>query len=231
MRGSFENRMTRTQTALGWCYLPVHIVLLPLLLEMYAAVSPGALSGTELNLIYYGVSFVFVLTVMFRFLRAGFDTLLDRPGRCVLAVVLALCADYVLSTLCALLLLALRGAIANPNNAAAMELAGQNSGAIRALALFIAPVAEEPLFRGVAFGSLRARSRVLAYAVSALLFSLYHIWQYALAYADAGILLYALQYVPISLALCWCYERAESIWPPIFVHMLVNAASFAALQL
>lgn len=231
MRAPFANRMTRTQTALGWCWLPVHIVILPVLLMMYASVSPGALSGTELNLIYYGVSFVFVLIVMFRFLRAGFDAMLDRPGRCVLAIALALCANYALSMACALLLLALRDTVANPNNAAAVDLAAQNYGVMRALALFIAPVAEEPLFRGVAFGSLRRRSRVLAYAVSALLFSLYHVWQFALAYADAGMLLYAVQYLPISLALCWCYDRTESIWPPIFVHMLVNAASFTVLNL
>ena len=231
MRTSFENRMSGTQTALGWCWLPVHIVILPLLLGMYAAAVPGTLSGTELNLIYHGASFVFVLIVMFRFLRASFDPLLDRPGQSVLAVVLALCADYALSMLAGLLLLALRDAVANPNNAATMKLAAQNSGVVRALGLFIAPITEETLFRGVAFGSLRRKSRVLAYLVSALLFSLYHIWQYALAYADAGVLLYAVQYVPVSLALCWCYDLTESIWPPIFVHMLVNAVSFAALSI
>ena len=228
MRDPFVNRMSRTQTALGWCYLPIHIVVLPVLLGLYASVSPD-LGVTGVNLIYYGAGLVFSLTVMFRFLRAGFDALLDRPGRCVLAVVLALAADYVLSTLCALLLLALLSSVANPNSAAAAGFAEQNYGAIKALGLFIGPIVEETLFRGVVFGSLRARSRVLAYLVSTLLFGLYHIWQYALAYADAALLLYAIQYVPISLALAWCYERAESVWPPIFAHMLVNAVSFAAL--
>ena len=231
MSAPFSNRMTPTQTALGWCYLPVHIALLPVLLRLYAMTARGALSAAGINLICYGAGLVFSLTVMFRFLRAGFDTMLDQPGRCVLAGALALCADYAMSMLCALLLLALLNPAANPNGAAAATLAEQNFGAIRALALFIVPIVEETLFRGVVFGSLRTRSRALAYLVSALLFSLYHIWQYALAYADAGVLLYAVQYVPVSLALCWCYDRTESIWPPIFVHMLVNAVSFAALSI
>ena len=230
MRGSFENRMTRTQTYLGWCWLPIHIVILPVLLKMYAA-SGGGLSGAELNEIYYGVSFVFVLIVMFRFLRSCFDMLLDRPGRCILAAVIALAAYYALSMIAATLLLALQSAVANPNNAATEVLAKQNPGVIRALGLFIAPIVEETLFRGAVFGALRSRSRVLAYLVSTLLFGVYHVWQYALIYADAALLLYALQYVPISLALGFCYERTESVWPPIFVHMIVNAASFAALSL
>lgn len=229
MSAPFENRMTRTQTALGWLYLPVHIVLLPVLLGLYAASARGGLSGTEINLIYYGAGLVFSLTVMLRFLRAGFDLLLDRPGRCILAAALALCADYALSTLAALLLLlALPGGGGDPNSAAVALLAEQNFGAVRALALFIAPIVEETLFRGVVFGSLRAGSRALAYAASTLLFSLYHVWQYALAYADVSVLIYAVQYVPVSLALCWCYERTESVWPPVFVQMILNAVSFAA---
>ena len=230
MRAPFVNHMSRTQTALGWCYLPIHIVVLPVLLGLYAAVSPE-LGVTGVNLIYYGAGFVFALTVMLRFLRAGFDKLLDRPGRCLLAAVLALAAEYAMSMLVALLLLALLSAISNPNGAAAVDFAEQNYGAIKALGLFIGPVVEETLFRGVVFGSLCTRSRVLAYLVSTLLFGLYHVWQYALAYADAALLLYAVQYVPISLALAWCYERTESVWPPVFVHMILNAVSLAALRL
>ena len=228
MRTPFVNRMSRTQTALGWCYLPVHIVVLPVLLRLYAAVSPE-LGMTGVNLIYYGAGFVFALTVMFRFLRAGFDAMLDRPGRCVLAAVLALAAEYAMSMLAALLMLALLSSAANPNNAATLDFAEQNYGALRALGLFIGPIVEETLFRGVVFGSLRTRSRVLAYLVSTLLYGLYHVWQYALIYADAGMLLYAVQYIPVSLALAFCYERTESVWPPVFVHMIVNAVSFSVL--
>lgn len=231
MSAPFVNRMTPTQTALGWCYLPVHIALLPVLVRMYAAAAPGTLSGAGINLICYGAGLIFSLTVMFRFLRAGFDAMLDRPGRCVFAGVAALFAEHAMSILCALLLLALSGPAANPNNAAVASLAEQNFGAVRAIALFIVPIVEEPLFRGVVFGSLRTRSRVLAYAISALLFGLYHVWQYALAYADATLLLYALQYIPASLALGWCYERTESVWPPIFIRMILNAASFSALSI
>ena len=87
----------------------------------------------------------------------------------------------------------------------------------------------ETLFRGVAFGSLRPRSRVLAYAVSMVLFSVYHIWQYAFLGVDARFLLYLLQYVPMSVALGWCYARSGSIWVCIFAHMGYNALAFSIL--
>ena len=62
-----------------------------------------------------------------------------------------------------------------------------------------------------------------------MLFSLYHVWQYAAASGDPGLLLYAIQYIPMSVALAWTYERSGSIWTPIFFHMGYNAISYLAL--
>ena len=45
------------------------------------------------------------------------------------------------------------------------------------------------------------------------------------------MLLYALQYVPISYLLCRCYERTNSVWGNILLHMLVNFISLKALLL
>ena len=99
-----------------------------------------------------------------------------------------------------------------------------------ALAVFLAPMVEEPLFRGAVFGSLYRRSRWAAYAVSAALFSLYHVWQFAAAYGDPTYLIYALAYVPVSLALAFAYERSGSIWVPIAFHMTINAVTMYVLK-
>ena len=91
---------------------------------------------------------------------------------------------------------------------------------------------EETLFRGVLFGNLRSRGRtILAYTVSVLAFSFYHIWQYVLLYDDPSLLIYALQYIPVSAALAWLYEHSESIWCGIFFHMILNAVALLVLQL
>ena len=98
-----------------------------------------------------------------------------------------------------------------------------------AVAVLMAPLVEECLFRGVVFGTIRPHSRFWAYAMSIALFSLYHVWQYVVMYGDPKLLLSALAYVPVSAALTFCYEQTRSIWPPVFFHMCINALSLAVL--
>ena len=82
--------------------------------------------------------------------------------------------------------------------------------------------------RNALHGGLRRKNRTLAYLVSMLLFSLYHVWGYAMI--DPTNWVYLLQYLPVSWLLCRCYERCNSIWGRIFFHMSVNAVSISALN-
>ncbi len=43
-----------------------------------------------------------------------------------------------------------------------------------------------------------------------ILFSVYHIWAYAIS--DASYWIYVIQYLPVAFLLCRCYERCNSIW-------------------
>ena len=101
-----------------------------------------------------------------------------------------------------------------PNNDAVTGLARTDYKRMIAVAVLMAPLVEECLFRGVVFGTIRPRSRFWAYAASIALFSLYHVWQYVIVYNDPKLLLSALAYVPVSAALTFCYEQTCSIWPP-----------------
>ena len=49
------------------------------------------------------------------------------------------------------------------------------------MTVFLAPVTEELIFRGVVFTSVREHSRVLAYVISALLFGFIHVMDSVLA--------------------------------------------------
>jgi len=227
----FENQMSGTQTILGWIYLAAHAAVLPYLLGLLAKYSPEPLSDAAANLIYYAIGIVFCLTVMFTFLRRSFDRLVDNLRLCILTVFLALMLDYALSGIAALLLLLVDGMVENPNNATVMEMADQSGGTVKAIGIFLAPIVEEILFRGVLFGSIRTRSRIWAYVASVAAFSLYHVWQYAIVGGDPAMLLYALQYVPVSIVLAWAYERSGSIWTNIFFHMGFNAMSFYVLSI
>ena len=79
--------------------------------------------------------------------------------------------------------------------------------------------------------AIQALEQLLAYIVSALLFTLMHNWQYFGLHPFLSILLSCLPYIPASVALAWVYEKAGTIWAPITLHALINAMSFGLLNL
>jgi len=226
----FDPRLTEREAYLGLSYIPTHIFLIPTLLGFLGGYFPQMTTGT-LNLIYYGLGLAFLGTGMMGYLRRQYDELWDHMARGLLAVPSAYLLNLVLSYAVTYGLMLLTGGTASesPNDALLMATTGRDYNILKALGLYIGPLLEEVLFRGVLFGILRTRSRVGAYVTSVLLFSVYHVWQYALAYMDLRVLLYAVQYFPVSIALCWCYEKGGTLWSPIFLHMLVNALGFAVM--
>lgn len=224
----FTSRLSRGETLAALLYLPVHIFLLPLVLVPSAAYL--GLDATDLNLILYAVGTVYMLLLLFKFLRRDFDPLWEQPGHCVLEIITNYALMYLanLAVTGIFLLLPWFGQ-ENPNNSAIMDLAGQDWGKMTAMAVFLAPIMEECMFRAGIFGTLRRYKRWAAYVVATLAFSLYHVYGYAVM--DSIYWLYLIQYLPVSILLCRVYERTNSIWCSIFFHMLVNWVSMNALKM
>ena len=89
------------------------------------------------------------------------------------------------------------------------------------IVLLLAPFVEEVLFRGLVFGNLRHRSRLLAYAASCLLF----VWQFAVVRQDLTYFLLMLQYLVPGLVLAWAFEHSGTLWTSVALHALANALS------
>lgn len=226
----FLNTMTKPQKIAGFIYLPLHVVIIPLLLAMAAYWLPDGLGELTANIIYYSAGLLFCLICMWNYLRGAFDIMLDNPAVSISALIIGYFIWLLLSYLAAGALLALLGdKISNPNNDAVLALAENSPRAVLGLAVFIAPIVEETLFRGVVFGSLRTKHRTLAYIISIAAFAVYHVWQYALASTDWTLLAYAVQYIPAGYAMAWTYEKTNSIWIPIFLHMSINLMSMLLL--
>lgn len=229
----FENQMTRGEIIAAAIYLPIHVVGLPLALGWIAGLVPAIaqLTNSELNILYYSVGLVYMLLFLHRFLRRGFDAALDAKGRFVLSIVGGYAADLALSFILSSLMLIFSLNLGNsPNNEAIMSEASTDYARIAVLSIVLAPMVEEPLFRGLLFGCIRPKSRVLAYIVSAALFSLYHVWQYVAMTGDFSLLLYCLLYLPVSIGLAWAYDRSGSIWSPMVMHAIINAVSLYVLN-
>lgn len=88
--------------------------------------------------------------------------------------------------------------------------------------VLLAPIVEECFLRGLLFCPLAKRSRVLAYAVSALAFASLHLIAGIGTVSAPVLLLTILQYVPSALALAWVYDRSGTIWASVFLHALIN---------
>lgn len=219
-----ESRMTRRETLLALLWLPVHVFGLPLLGS--ALYQRGTLTLGQINLLVYGIGALYMVAVQFCFLRRDFDTLCDNAPE-IFIVVLRSFALLFISSLAVTGLFERVGLTQNENNDAVYAMATAEFGPIAAAAAILAPIVEECIFRGAIFGGLRRKNRALAYIVSVTLFSLYHVWESAIF--DPTQLWYLVQYIPASLILARCYERCDSIWGVIFVHMLNNGLPLLAV--
>ena len=81
------------------------------------------------------------------------------------------------------------------------------------------------LFRGLVFGNLKSKSRVVAYLVSCLLFALMHVWQFAVVQQDMTYFLLMVQYLVPGAVLAWAYESSGTLWASIGLHAAANALS------
>ena len=225
-RVPFEFRMLPKEVISVVMYLPMHIFLLPTLLA--TMVVKGTLSEADANFLCYGLGVCFMLSTCFSYLRAEFDPLCDHPFYVIVQVIghygLMLLMNFAVN----IVLISIAVTMENPNNAEMYSMAGVEYNKVLALAVFMAPIVEEIIFRGAIFGALREKSRLLAYLVSVGLFALYHVWGFLAV--DWRYIIFVFQYVPISYLLCRIYERTSSLWASIFLHMLVNTVSIKLME-
>ena len=226
MAKEFTSRLTKAQAIAVLLWLPVHVIGLPLLI--YVLVRRGLIGGVAANLLVYAVGAAYMLLLLQRFFRRDFDALCDHPLRVFLLVIGAYWASRFGEVLIALLLEAMSVTGSNENNDAVIQMAKDSIGPTAAMAVVLAPIVEECMFRAGIFGLIRRRSRFWAYAVSSLCFALYHVWESALY--DPRQLIFILQYLPSSLALAYVYEQSDSVWGCIFLHMLVNGVSILTVM-
>ena len=102
------------------------------------------------------------------------------------------------------------------------------------IAVIIAPLTEEIIFRGLLQGALVRlyRSRLAAIIVSAAIFSIFHLTlRENVVMGEASIA--HLEKIPplflLGLALGYSYEKSRSLYRPIWIHLGFNALSLLML--
>lgn len=228
-KAKFHHPMNRVEAIVGWVYVFVHIFAMPYIVSaLNVFVFPHLgfqLSSTWLNFLYYAIGFAFLLGFLFHFLRESFADMWGNITATVVSVLIGYVVYIFLSGAVNFFISFFLPSTVNPNSEAVNSIVRINPKKMVVIGVLLAPVVEETLFRGVVFGTLRRKNVIAAYAVSALLFSVYHLWSYFLEGGSLWDLLYLLQYIPAGLVLGWCYEHSGTVWASVFLHMLINYVS------
>ena len=219
--------MDQTERIAGALFFVFYLLVMPLLLERLFSLAETLL-GTRIEpglrgALYYYVLFAVTLLIFHRFLALTSSRFFDSLNASLTALFLALLVFYGANEL---MYRVLSLFFANRPNLNDTVIAAQVSAAPRTTALiviFLAPFVEEVLFRGLVFGCLKDMSRVVAYFVSAALFSLLQVWTSAPWQWSLTHLILTLQYLVPGLVFAWAFDRSGTLWTSILLHAAVNA--------
>ena len=221
--------MTSGEKIAGTVLFAVYLVVLPFvtdpLFRFVGRLLDTTISATVQSVIYYYVLFAVTLIVFHKFVARTSRNFADNLGVACRNILLGLIALYGLNELVYRLSSLV---ISNRTNLNDTTISAQIQDAPRVTLLiivFLAPFIEEVLFRGLVFGNLKSKSRVVAYLVSCLLFALLHVWQFAVVQQDITYFLLMVQYLVPGAVLAWAYESSGTLWTSIGLHAVANALS------
>lgn len=221
-------KMTKNQYVLGWLYLPFYLVLLGLGLRLLAGVLGLEVTNFQLNLTYFAINFVVILSIYHSFLRKSLRGFTEHFWQFVQVVILGFALYYFVSFALTMLVDLLDGTLPQFNDEVVGSYVAENPKVMMICTIVVAPIVEEVLIRGVIFGSVHGKSRILAFVLSGWVFCAMHVWRFA----DAGLWAMfrsALQYIPASVALGWTYEKSGTIWGSIVLHAIINAIAMTGI--
>lgn len=221
---------TRRELALGAAYIVVQLFFLPSLLALLNDNLKAPLSQGELNLLFFAINFLCVVFILHRFLWQNLLSAAGRIHRTLCYALWGFILYYGANFLVGSLIQAFAPDFANINDTSILEITRQYPVAMTVGTVFLVPVVEETLYRGVLFGGLYNRRPALAYAVSTFVFGAIHIMGYFGAYDALTLLLCFFQYLPAGFFLAWAYVRSDTIWCPILIHMTVNQIGMFAMR-
>ncbi len=222
-------KMTRGEAISGWIYMVVQLLFLPTALVLANAMLHSPLDEAALNFVFFCLNFLCVTVIFHRYLISCGKISLADPGKCLITALLGYLLYWGLNFAVSLLILGIYPEFNNVNDASIQLLVDENFILTAIGTVLLVPVTEEVLFRGLIFQGLHRKSRFWAYTVSAIAFCLPHVLGYIGQYSPIHLLLCFVQYLPAGIALAWAYERADSIWAPIFIHTFINLTGVTAM--
>ena len=219
---------TKNVKIFGWCWLPMHFLLLSALLQSLAALLKISYTTASLNFSYFFISALVVIPVFFGFLIKSFPVIFRNFWNFLQALILAAVLYLAAYFLLQFLYKELSVTVTVFNNDVIAALTEESPAVMLICSVILMPIVEECLFRGAVFGSIHPKSRVLAYILSALLFAALHVLPYY-EHGFGAIFATGLMYLPAGFSFAWAYSKSGTIWTSILLHALLNAVAYGLL--
>lgn len=209
----------REETIFGCIWLVISLTVLPSIFTLANDLLGAPLNVGLLNVVYYIVNFCVTVYLFRHFLRSSVKEMACRPVAVVWYAVLAYLGYQVLTELLGIAILWLKPDFYNVNDASIFSMM---SVPLALATVFLVPLTEETLYRGLIFRKLFDKMPVGAYLISMAIFAAVHVVGYVGSFSPLTLLLCFLQYLPAGYCLCWCYRQTGTILAPMLMHMMVN---------
>lgn len=206
----------------GILYFPFYIALTSMAIQWIFQSLGAPLNLFQLNVAVFAVNFLAIAVIFRHYLAASFRQVTSHFGLLLQAVTLAVVYYLAVVWLFNRLIGLLPVQLENGNNDQVIQMLENHPAVMVMCTCLLASVVEECLFRGLIFGLLREKSRILAYILSTLGFALLHVWAFIGQYSPLNLLLVTASYLPAGLFLGWAFEKSGTIWGSILAHAIIN---------
>ncbi len=215
-------QLTVEEQRVGWVFFALYLAVLPFLVGLVTRFLDEHLelgfTAAQSSAIYYAAVLLLLVAIFWDFLKNAFRILQDNTQRNLLALVVGVAGGLLFTVLFSLVPLP----VGNPVIIDYKEQFLMAPRSTAAVVMFLRPLVEEILYRGLLFGSLRKKNRAVAYAVSIGVSALGAAWQFMLPDGGPLYLLLALQYIPLAAAATWCYDIGGSVLTPMAVRVILS---------
>ena len=222
--------MSRQEQLRGWIFWCVSIFVLSTLLNSANSLFPTPLSATELNLLYFSLSFAGAVLVFRKFLWKSLQEAVKIPLRCLLTVLIGYGVYRLAGILVGMGILRIYPEFYNVNDSTLSTLSQEHRVFMAIALILLVPVYEELFYRGLFFRGFYQKSPVVAYGISVCIFGLIHIMGYIGTYSPLLLLLCFVQYLPAGIVLALAYEKTDTIITPMLLHMTINLIGFLTMR-
>ena len=226
----FSTKPSRREMIPGSIYLFLFACVMPLAVPLFAARFLPRLNTPQVNFLYFCINFIAVTVIFRKYLLRTLQDALRCPLRTLTYALFALLGSMMLGNLVLSYILRWFPEFRNVNDNAIGAMVQQNLPLMAIGAVFLAPVTEELLFRGLIFRGIYDRSPFWAYVCSMALFSLVHVSGYLGMYSWKLLALCFLQYLVPAYCLCFAYRFSGNLAAPILMHMVTNLVALSEMR-